>query len=394
MPTKFRNKAPVRMGMVGGGFGAFIGEVHRHAAALDGGIELVCGAFSRSRENTLKMGRDLGLNAGRLYNNYEDMFRREAELPVGLRMEFVVIVTPNYLHFPIAMAALERGFHVLCDKPATLTLEETYILRERIQSCGCLYGLTHTYLGYPLVKQMRSMVAGGQLGKIRKILVDYPQGWLSRDENTKQAEWRTDPAQAGLSGCMGDIGSHAHSLAEYVSGEYMTHVCADLTTFVEGRRLDDDGTVLFRMKGGIKGVLTASQIMTGEENGLSIRIYGENASLEWRQMSPNCLRVMIQDKPEQIYQAGNNKSYLTPQARAACRLPAGHPEGFLEAFANLYRDFSSMVRGDSGEAIPGINEAVRGMAFIDAVVASHGSVMKWTEIRDKGQKQESICEAS
>ena len=373
--------------MVGGGHGAFIGEVHRWAAALDGKIDLVCGAFSRNEETTLETGAALGLDRARLYASYEDMFRQEAALPVEERMEFVVIVTPNHLHFPIATAALKYGFHVLSDKPATLNLSEARELKALIHSSGLLYGLTHTYLGYPMVKQAQDMVRVGALGKIRKVIVEYPQGWLSRDEEAsgnKQADWRTDPARAGLSGCMGDIGTHAHSLAEYVSGQVMTHVCADLSTFVVGRRLDDDGAVLFRMSEGVNGILMASQICAGEENGLKLRIYGDQGGLEWSQLEPCSLQVKMLDVPLQVWRAGTDKNYLCPAAKQACRLPGGHPEGYLEAFANLYKDFALQVQRwpDRGAVtdIPGIDAGLRGMAFIQAVVENSQSEVKWTPI--------------
>lgn len=373
--------------MVGGGHGAFIGEVHRWAAALDGRIDLVCGAFSRDQETTLATGAALGLDPDRLYASYEEMFRQEAALPVGERMEFVAIVTPNHLHFPVASAALKCGFHVLSDKPATLNLSEARELKALIKSSGRLYGLTHTYLGYPMVKQARDMVRVGALGEIRKIIVEYPQGWLSKDEEAggnKQAEWRTDPSRAGLSGCMGDIGTHAHSLAEYVSGQVMTHVCADLAAFVSGRRLDDDGAVLFRMSAGARGVLMASQVCAGEENALKLRIYGELGGIEWSQQDPCSLQVKMLDAPLQVWRVGTDKDYLCPAAKQACRLPGGHPEGYLEAFANLYSDFALQVHrwpdGAEGADVPDIDEGLRGMAFIQAVVENSQSDVKWTAV--------------
>jgi len=273
------------MGMVGGGQGAFIGEIHRLAARLDGEIELVCGAFSRDAANSAATGAMLGLDPARAYSDYEMMMHAEAALPVGERMDFVVIVTPNHMHFPVAKAALEAGFHVLSDKPATLNLGEALALREIVERSGKSYGLTHTYLGYPMVGAARSIIAEGGIGAVRKVFVEYIQGWLATKVENKQADWRTDPARSGPSGCIGDIGTHAHNLAEFVTGSTMTHVAADLSTFVDGRALDDDGSALFRMESGIKGTLSASQVCVGQENSLSIRVYGETGGLAWHRKS-------------------------------------------------------------------------------------------------------------
>jgi len=369
---------PVRMGMVGGGEGAFIGEVHRWASRLDGEIELVCGAFSRDAENSARTGQRLGLNASRCYADFATMMSAEAELPEKERMEFVAIVTPNHVHFPVAKAALEAGFHVLSDKPATLNLDEAKALREIVlQNPNLAYGLTHTYLGYPLVGEARGIVEAGGVGKVRKVFVEYIQGWLATEVENKQADWRTDPARSGGSGCMGDIGTHAHNLAEFVTGKRMTHVAADLSIFVEGRRLDDDGSALFRMEDGIKGTLSASQVCVGNENSLSIRVYGETGGLEWRQEEPNTLIRTYADKPTEILRAA--QGYLSEGAQSWFRTPAGHPEGYLEAFANVYRDFAKALRSEGGAAT-GIDGAVRGMAFVEALLKSSNNNSEWTEI--------------
>lgn len=376
----------VRMGMVGGGEGAFIGAVHRMAAALDGEIELVCGAFSSDPARARRSGENLFLDSGRVYADYRQMVADEAALPVGERMDFVAIVTPNHLHYPVTAAALEAGFHVLCDKPATVSLDEALKLRELITRSGLIYGLAYTYNGYPMVKEARARVAAGELGRIRKILVEYPQGWLSLPEErtgNKQAEWRSDPARSGLSGCIGDIGVHAANLAEYISGLRITELCADLAVTVEGRRLDDDGSILLRFEDGARGVLTASQVCAGEENALRIRVYGERGGLEWSQQEPNTLVAKWLDSPAQMLRAA--AGYLSQEAQKHCRTPGGHPEGYLEAFANLYRDFADCVRragrgeqaGQSWDQVPGIDEGVRGMAFIETAVSSSNSEQKW-----------------
>ena len=368
---------PVRMGMVGGGEGAFIGAVHRWAARLDGQIELVCGAFSRDADNTKRTGASLGLNESRCYADFNAMMAAEAALPEGERMQFVAIVTPNHMHFPVAKAALEAGFHVLSDKPATLTLDEAKQLRSVVQATGLQYGLTHTYLGYPLVGVAKGIVAEGGIGKVRKVFVEYIQGWLSGEVENKQADWRTDPARSGASGCMGDIGTHAHNLAEFITGKRMTHVAADLSIFVEGRRLDDDGSALFRMEDGIKGTLSASQVCVGNENSLSIRVYGETGGLEWHQEEPNTLLRTYTDRPTEILRAANG--YLPESAQSWFRTPAGHPEGYLEAFANVYLDFAKSLQSDR-PVTTGIEGGVRGMAFVDALVASSNNNSVWTEI--------------
>lgn len=378
--------ARIRMGMVGGGEGAFIGAVHRMAAALDGEIELVCGAFSADAERSRRSGATLYLPQDRVYDDYRAMMTAEAALPVTERMQFVAIVTPNHLHFPVAEAALRAGFHVMSDKPATFNLEEALRLKDILAQTGLLYGLTHTYTGYPLVKEAKARVASGALGMIRKIVVEYPQGWLAdrqEDTDNKQAAWRLDPARAGVSSCMGDIGVHAANLAEYISGLKISAVCSDLSSFVPGRKLDDDGAVLLRFDNGARGVLHASQVSIGEENALSIRVYGEKGGLEWRQQEPNTLCLKWPDRPTEILRAGG--AYLGDLAAANTRTPMGHPEGYLEAFANIYMAFAGQIRArEMGQApdarsadCPGIEQAVRGMRFIELAVVASASDIKW-----------------
>ena len=376
----------LRMGMVGGGLDAFIGAVHRRAAGFDNEIELVCGVFSSSPDKSKATGGALYLLDDRVYTSFEEMIEREKQLPEGERMDFVSIVTPNYLHFPPAKMALENGFHVVCDKPMTLNLEEAKELAQVVEKTGLVFALTHNYTGYPMVKEARAMVQNGKLGKIRKVVVEYPQGWLSQkeeDNNYKQAIWRTDPAKSGAAGCMGDIGTHAENLAEYVTGLQISELCADLTTFVPGRQLDDDGNVLLRFAGGAKGILQASQIANGEENALKIFVYGELGGLEWHQMEPNTLHYKTQEGQRIIRP---NVGDLSASAKAHWRLPAGHPEGFFEAFANIYRNFAYAVKAymEGREAdplydFPGVQDGIRGLAFIDTVIASNQSDMKWTK---------------
>lgn len=376
----------IRMGMVGGGEGAFIGGVHRMAAALDGEIELVCGAFSSNAERSQRSGAALHLPPQRVYTSYQHMMAAETALPKDQRMQFVAIVTPNHMHFPVAEAALRAGFHVMSDKPATFNLQEALQLRDIVRETGLLYGLTHTYTGYPLVKEARARVAAGQLGKIRKVVVEYPQGWLAgreEDSDNKQAAWRLDPAKSGISNCIGDIGVHAANLAEYVTGLKISQLCADLTPFVEGRTLDDDGSILLRFDNGAKGVLMASQISVGEENALRIRVYGEKGGLEWRQEEPNTLWLKWNDRPTEMLRTGYG--YLGSLAAANTRTPNGHPEGYLEAFANLYMAFAGQIRArEEGTAVseraadcPGIEAGIRGMTFIELAVAASASDVKW-----------------
>lgn len=372
--------------MVGGGRGAFIGAVHRTAAALDGQIELVCGAFSSDPEKSKVSGEDLFLPPGRVYGSYEEMIEKEKELPEGERMDFVSIVTPNHVHHGPAKMALENGFHVVCDKPLSFSLEEATELELLVEKTGLLFALTHNYTGYPMVKQARAMVQNGDLGVIRKVVVEYPQGWLSTKleaTDQKQASWRTDPKRSGIAGAMGDIGTHAENLAEYITGLQISELCADLTTFVEGRQLDDDGSVLLRFNNGAKGVLHASQISAGEENALNIRVYGDKGGLEWHQMEPNTLTVKWLDKPQQVYRPAVGD--LAPEAQAHIRLPSGHPEGYLEAFANIYRNFAyclqARLEGKEPDPVyqdfPTVSDGVRGMLFIQRVVESADSDQKW-----------------
>jgi predicted dehydrogenase len=379
----------MRMGMVGGGQGAFIGAVHRMAAALDGHIELVCGAFSSDPERSRASGAELFLPANRVYANYQEMIEKEKALPEGERMDFISIVTPNHVHFGPAKMALENGFDVICDKPLCFSMEEALELEQLVSKTGLIFALTHNYTGYPMVKQARMMIRNGELGKIRKIVVEYPQGWLStkkEDADHKQAAWRTDPSRSGIAGAMGDIGTHAENLAEYITGLKIQAMCADLSTFVEGRLLDDDGNVLLRFENGAKGILHASQISTGEENDLNIRVYGEKGGITWHQMEPNTLKVTWLDRPTQLLRTGFTDN-LYPEALAHTRVPAGHPEGYMEAFANIYRNFAICLRarlaGTKPDPIyqdfPSVQDGVRGMQFVNQVVASSNSSQKWLE---------------
>jgi predicted dehydrogenase len=381
----------LRMGMVGGGKDAFIGAIHRHAAFMDGLIELSCGALSINPEVAKDSARSLFLPEERTYLTYEEMITKEAALPADQRMDFVTIVTPNFAHFAPAMMALEHGFHVVIEKPITFTLDEAKQLKKKVEETGLILCLTHTYSGYPMVKQAKQMVKAGALGKIRKVWVEYPQGWLSKlseREGNAQAAWRTDPKKSGKSGCMGDIGTHAAHLAEYISGLKITKICADLNVLVEGRMLDDDGGVLLKFDNGAAGVLMASQVAAGEENALKIRIYGEKGGLEWAQHEPNTLLVKWLDAPTQILRAGGNYGdRLSSYAVLNTRTPGGHPEGYLEAFGNIYRNFARTLtaRIDGVDPIPEaldfptVEDGIRGMAFIDNVVLSSQSDVKWTE---------------
>jgi predicted dehydrogenase len=383
----------LRMGMLGGGKDAFIGAIHRIALNMDGLIEMSCGALSINPEIAVESGKSIFLPEDRIYLNYEEMIKKEKELPADKRMDFMTIVTPNFAHFAPAMMALDNGFHVVIEKPMTFTLDEARQLKEKVEKTGLMLCLTHTYSGYPMVKQARAMIRNGELGKIRKIYVEYAQGWLSKlseREGNNQAAWRTDPKRSGKSGCMGDIGTHAAHLAEYISGLKITKLCADLNIVVEGRALDDDGAVLLKFDNGASGVLMASQILAGEENALKIRIYGEKGGIEWAQQEPNSLHVKWLDKPAQLLRAGANYAdRLSSFATQNCRTPGGHPEGYLEAFGNIYRNFalSLQSRLDKKEPtkemmdFPTVDEGVRGMAFIDNVVASAASESKWTEYR-------------
>ena len=380
----------LRMGMVGGGKDAFIGAIHRIAANMDGLIELSCGALSINPEIAKESGRMLFLPEDRTYLNFQEMIENESRMPADKRIDFITIVTPNFAHFAPAMLALENGFNVVIEKPITFTLDEARQLKKKVEETGLMLLLTHTYSGYPMVKQARAMVQDGIFGKIRKILVEYPQGWLSRlseREGNAQAAWRTDPKRSGKSGCMGDIGTHAAHLAEYISGSKITHLCASLNIVVEGRHLDDDGNVLLKFDNGANGVLIASQVAAGEENALKIRVYGETGGLEWQQQEPNTLLVKWLDEPAQILRAGGGyQGRLSSYALHNCRTPGGHPEGYLEAFGNLYRNFAlalcAKLDGTTPpqEALdfPSVDDGIRGMAFIDNVVRSNESNEKWT----------------
>lgn len=379
----------LRMGMVGGGNNAFIGAIHRLAALMDGQIELVCGCFGTNPQQSRESGRSYFLPDNRIYDTYQEMFVKEAQLPEGERMDFVTIVTPNHVHFDPAIMAFDNGFHVVLDKPITFTLDEAKKLKEKSEKSGLILALTHTYSGYPAVKQAREMVAGGVFGNIRKVYVEYPQGWLSsklEDSGNAQASWRTDPKRSGKAGCMGDIGTHAHHLAEYVTGLKTVELCADLNIFVPERLLDDDGATLLRFNNGAKGVLFATQVAAGEENAIKIRVYGEKGGLEWTQNDANTLLVKWSDQPTQVYRTGTG--FMGKAAAANTRTPAGHPEGYLEAFANIYRNFAwTLIAKMDGRKpqpewldFPGVDDGIRGMQFIDLVVESgYNDEVKWVK---------------
>ncbi|RCH55403.1 gfo/Idh/MocA family oxidoreductase [Mucilaginibacter hurinus] len=374
--------------MIGGGQGAFIGAIHRIAARIDDEYELVAGAFSSDAEKAKASGLLLGLKPERVYTSYKELIEKEKQLPEGERVQVISIVTPNHVHFEPTKLALENGFHVILDKPMTFSLDEAKELEKVVKSSGKLFCLTHTYTGYPMVKEARQIVKSGKLGAIRKVYVEYPQGWLStflEGEDNKQASWRTDPGKSGIAGAMGDIGTHAFNLSEYVTGLQVTKVNADINIVVEGRKLDDDGAVLLKYNNGASGVLTASQIAAGDENNIKIRVYGEKGSIEWQQDIANTLLVKWLDKPAEVWRTGGGytSSYVTSNMRA----PAGHPEGYLEAFANLYKNFAQSVKAQiegktaTPEALdfPGIDDGVRGMAFVENVIASGKSEKKWTD---------------
>ena len=374
--------------MIGGGQGSFIGAVHRMAASLDGLYELVAGAFSSNPDTSRATGAELGLAAERVYGSYQELMEQEAKRPAAERVQLISIVTPNHLHFAPAKLALEHGFDVIVDKPMTFSLAEAKELKAIVEASGRRLCLTHTYTGYPMLKEARQLVADGALGAVRKVYVEYPQGWLSTYEEggeNKQAAWRTDPARSGVAGAMGDIGTHAFNLLEYVSGLQVQQLCADINTVVAGRRLDDDGAVLLKLSDGASGVLVATQVAAGEENNLRLRLYGEKGGLDWQQADNNTLLVKWLDRPTEIRRTG--APYLSAAARHNARIPAGHPEGYLEAFANLYRNFALVLLADLGgppappEAhdYPGVEDGVRGMAFIESVIASGQSEEKWTE---------------
>jgi len=373
--------------MVGGGPDAFIGAVHRKAAALDGLFDLVCGAFSRSYEKSKETGEALHLDSDRIYESYDQMFEEELKRPDSERIGAVSIVTPNHVHFDPAKKALENGFHVIIDKPIAFTLDEAKELEELTKSTGCVLALTHTYTGYPMIKEAKQRIADGQVGELRKIYVEYPQGWLAtalESEGNKQASWRTDPEKSGAGGAIGDIGTHAANLAEYVSGLEITQLCADVRTTVKGRLLDDDSSALLKFGGDVSGVLMATQIATGEENDLKIRIYGSKGGFEWTHTDPNTLLYKPHEEPVQILRAGTG--YLSDLAQKNTRLPAGHPEGYLEAFANIYMEFATAVNDHQNGSykssddydFPDAAEGVRGMAFVTNMIKSSNSDKKWT----------------
>src|SRR5882724_7659082 len=383
-------KRKLRMGMVGGGLTSFIGPVHRMAAGIDGQIELVCGAFSIDPVESKETGKSLYLDPKRVYATYTEMFEKEKNLPADQRIDFVSIVTPNHVHYAPAKMALESGFHVVIEKPIAYSLAEAKSLQKLVDKTGLILALTHTYTGYPMVKEARNFIKSGKLGKVRKVFVEYPQGWLSKaleKTGNMQASWRTDPKQSGMGGAIGDIGTHAANLAEYVTDSSITQVCTMLNAVVPGRMLDDDTSMLVKFDNDATGVLLATQVAAGEENNLSIRVYGEKGGIEWRQEEPNSLVVKWLDKPKEIMRAG--WSYLSDDAKGFIRVPAGHPEGYLEAFANIYRAFTKAMRDyKPGKTInpekydfPGVDHGVHGMTFVETVVKAAQSNKKWIQIK-------------
>jgi predicted dehydrogenase len=377
----------LKMGMIGGGQGAFIGNVHRLAARLDGKIDIVAGAFSANPEKSKQSGAELGLDPRRVYPDYQTMAAQEARLPKGERIDFVSIVTPNRMHYPPAKTFLEAGFNVVCDKPMTFNLEEAVQLRDLVKKSGKVFALTHNYTGYPMVKEAREMVQKGELGKILKIVAEYPQGWLLDpvDVTGQKVVWRTNPEVSGASSCIGDIGTHAENLGRYITGLEIDELCADFTTFVPGRRLEDDGNLLIHYKGGARGVLYTSQVAAGEENDINIRVYGTKASLEWHQEEPNELLVKYPDSPRKIFRRGAN--YVTDVAKRFTRLPVGHPEAFIEAFANIYVEAARAIEAEAnGKPLPNdldfptVEDGVKGMAFIATAVQSAKAGATWTKM--------------
>ncbi len=377
----------LRFGMIGGGRGAFIGAVHRIAAQMDGQAELVAGAFSSDSERSKLSGADFFLDPSRVYGSYGEMAKAESARPAADRLDFIVIVTPNHQHFPPAKLFLESGFNVVCDKPVTFNLAEAKALQKVVKKSGKVFALTHNYTGNAMVKQARELVRSGFLGDIRKVVAEYPQGWLStllEKTGQKQAGWRTDPKRSGAAGCIGDIGTHAENLTRYITGLHIDSLCADLSTFVKGRALDDDGNILVRFKGGAKGIIHSSQISVGDENNLNIRVYGTKAALEWHQEHPNELVVKFPDQPRQIWRRGNG--YVSGAASRVTRIPAGHPEGYLEAFGNIYREaFRAISAEVKGEPLPKdldfptIDDGVEGMVFIETTVKSSRAGAKWVK---------------
>ena len=377
----------LKMGMVGGGKDAFIGAVHRMAAALDGQIDFVAGALSSTPEKAKASGIELGLSKNRAYGSWEEMLDGEQALPEDERIDFVSVVTPNHMHFPVAHAFANAGFNVISDKPLVHTSEQANELIAAVEKTGVVFAVTYNYSGYPMIKEAKHLVSSGQSGNIRKVIVEYNQGWLAEEVSNKQADWRTDPAKSGVAGAIGDIGSHAEQLVSYVTGLGLHSICADLTSFVPGRQLDDDGNLLLRFDGGAKGVLVASQISAGEENGLRLRVYGETGGLEWHQEEPMNLLVKPNGEPVQLRKPGN--PYLCEAAQRASRLPPGHPEAFLEAFANVYRGAAAAMRArQEGGTVPAdaldfptVYDGARGVHFIEKTVESSQSTQKWTDAR-------------
>jgi predicted dehydrogenase len=379
----------LRMGMIGGGRGAFIGAVHRMAARLDGEIDLVAGCFSADPAKSRASGADLFLDPSRVYATYEEMAQKEAALPADQRVDFVSIVTRNNTHFAVAKTFLDAGFHVVCDKPLAFSLKEGLKLREIVRKSGKVFALTHNYTGYPMVKEAREWVRSGKLGKLLKIVVEYPQGYaitaLESGTTGKISNWRMDPNVSGVSNCMGDIGTHAHNLARYITGLEVEEICAELSTFIPGRPLDDDGNCLVRFSNGVKGILYASQISNGEENNLNIRVFGTKGSLQWFQENPNELIFKKADAPQVVYRRGNG--YLSGAAQDATRTPFAHPEGFIEAFANVYRGAANAIADaiagrkppKAGYDFPNIDDGVAGMAFIETAVKSGKAGAKWVK---------------
>ena len=382
-------KRKIRMGMVGGGQGAFIGAVHRKAALMDGEVEFVAGALSASKEKAKSSAKALFLDESRSYESWQAMLEGEMLLPDWQRIDFVSIVTPNYMHFPIAKAFIEAGINVICDKPMTFTLLEAKELVRLVDVHKVVFALTHNYTGYPLVKQAKHMVQSGQLGNLLKIVVEYPQGWLLPMLQNQEVDgvWRANPDHAGVSNCIGDIGSHCENLAHYISGLEIKELCADLTSY-EGQPLDNDGNVLLRFENGVKGILHVSQLSLGEENNLKIRIYGSKGAIEWHQENPNDLWFRANGVPDQLYRRGNG--YLCEAAVRATRLPPGHPESFIEAFANIYKNATDCMRAKilENEAtelemdFPNVIDGARGLAFIETVVESNSSDQKWTPVKN------------
>ncbi|NOY37109.1 MAG: Gfo/Idh/MocA family oxidoreductase [Chlorobi bacterium] len=382
------DKVKIRMGMVGGGTGSFIGPVHRMAAEMDHEIELVCGAFSSNPERSKLSGEQMGIDPARCYPDYHTMINTEASLPAGKRMDFIAIVTPNHLHFEPAKLALENHFHVMCDKPLALSLDEALELQRLVKDSGLIFGITYTYAGYPLVMQAREMIRSGTIGKIRKVVVTYLQGWLSQypeGSGQKQAVWRTDPRYTGKTSTMGDIGTHAEFLVSYLTGLEPEAISAQMNTLVPERKMDDDGTVLIRYPGGAVATLLVSQVATGEENNVIVRVYGEKGGFEWNQMEPNSLFLRQPDKPIEIYRTGVTVAGLGLEDRGGTRLPAGHPEGFIEAFANIYHSFARSLQklksnpysAGNDFNFPTIDDGVRGMKFLEKVVEASSGEKKW-----------------